>query len=170
MCQRCQCWLLALVRCAYEAAVLVIWGFPCATVAGSARFPKDGLARTPEMYLHVYVTCFELQNTDSTFCICKYTFFFAGVDPSNTKIVLKLRTLLIGAIGHCGHRVTATDSATTGEWIIFSLTSHVRVSTVEHWPILEINLGRTSSVVWYNTVLWSRLWATLDTKWALRGP
>jgi len=46
-------------------------------------------------------------------------FFFAGVEPSNTKIVLKLRTLLIGAIGHCGHRVTATDCAAAGEWIIF---------------------------------------------------
>ena len=41
------------------------------------------------------------------------------MDPSNTKIVLKLRTLLIGAIGHGGHRVTATDCATAGEWIIF---------------------------------------------------
>jgi hypothetical protein len=46
-------------------------------------------------------------------------FFFAGVDPSNTEIVLKLRTLLIGAIGHGGHRVTATDCATAGEWIVF---------------------------------------------------
>jgi hypothetical protein len=42
------------------------------------------------------------------------------VDPSNTKIVLKLCTLLIGAISHDGHRVTATDCATAGEWIIFS--------------------------------------------------
>ena len=50
-------------------------GFPCAAVAGSTRFPKDGLARTPEMYLHVYVTCFKLQNTGSAFCICKYAFF-----------------------------------------------------------------------------------------------
>jgi hypothetical protein len=47
------------------------------------------------------------------------TLFFLQVWIQATKIVLKLRTLLIGAIGHGGHRVTATDCATAGEWVIF---------------------------------------------------